>query len=550
MIIAIVVAALSVVLGASIALAPKIGSKASGFVRTFALIAAIVVVASDLLPEAIAGLGAVAVAVMIAALVVPSWIEGLIERRVGHDHAHGAERPPFAMELGYAGLVLHHIGDGVALYTYGATPRAKVDVVVALAAHTVPVIAVMVLQFAAVSGKRAALVRAGGLFAAVVVGFSAAGTIAAPLIESAWPWVSAIVAGLLLHVIAHDLEVDAPQSAAARSLDLFAAVLGVLIPILASDRAASAPASRMLDWLLECAPPALAGLLASALIPGLAQSMWSKRSRGPLDGLLRALLEPSSPRTATERARSMLESGASPTAVAAFLFAAPGLGMETILLGLRFLGPGIALARLLGTAVAAVSAALVLGPRATPAPTSSPYAEPTPPFRIVLRTFDDLCSSLGPWLFAGCFLAAALESGPSSNAPSNALLVPAAAVLALPLYLHPGALAPAAQPLLPSALGPIVAALIVGPLSGLRAITVLSSTGRPRARAVAVLVMLAVGGLAGLAASWLGPSSWPAPPGKTHGIASLICAWFLALIALRSIWERGARRWIAGLTGK
>src|SRR5262249_21197707 len=149
-----------------LALLPRISSGAIGRVRTFALVAAICVVATHLFPEAVRALGSVAIAVFLLGIVVPAWAERALERFFGA-HAHGDQQGHahggIALEIGFFGLVLHHLGDGIALYTYAGS----FDVVLSLAAHTIPLIAVVVLQYSEYGRKRRGVVRASILLAAM-----------------------------------------------------------------------------------------------------------------------------------------------------------------------------------------------------------------------------------------------------------------------------------------------------------------------------------------------------------------------------------------------
>ncbi len=75
---------------------------------------------------------------------------------------------------------------------------------VAFAAHIVPVTAVMLLAIQELRGRGAALVRAAGLLAATLAGVIAVGVLGAGSDEPL-PWLSALLAGLLLHVVSHEL---------------------------------------------------------------------------------------------------------------------------------------------------------------------------------------------------------------------------------------------------------------------------------------------------------------------------------------------------------
>jgi zinc transporter ZupT len=76
-------------------------------------------------------------------------------------------------------------------------------VLLAFAAHIVPVTTVMVLAALAAKGRRAALYYAVGLGVAVATGVLLATAALTALSQGVEPWISAVVAGLLLHVVVH-----------------------------------------------------------------------------------------------------------------------------------------------------------------------------------------------------------------------------------------------------------------------------------------------------------------------------------------------------------
>jgi hypothetical protein len=82
------------------------------------------------------------------------------------------------------------------------TPTAALGVLLALAAHIVPVTTVMVLAFVSLRGRGSALFRAAGLAVATMAGVVAAELALDQGPKDVSPWVSALVAGLLLHLVA------------------------------------------------------------------------------------------------------------------------------------------------------------------------------------------------------------------------------------------------------------------------------------------------------------------------------------------------------------
>ncbi len=159
-----------------------------------------------------------AIAVVLAGVLLPGALETVLERK-----------QKLGLELSYGALVLHHLADGVALALY-----ADLSVVIALVAHTIPVIAVVVLRFAVERGRKHAIIRAALLGLAIAVGVGLGELVPAETVTEFTPWIGALVSGLLLHVITHDLHADPPETHRARSIDFLAAAGGIALPVFAS----------------------------------------------------------------------------------------------------------------------------------------------------------------------------------------------------------------------------------------------------------------------------------------------------------------------------
>ena len=263
------VAVLAVGFGLLLGLASDRASPGVGALRTAAFVAALAVALTHLLPEALAELGAPGVLLFAATAVVPGWMRLLTGASANHSGGSGHA----ALSAGYAGLVVHHVGDGLGLGAYSELPGgpfAHADVLLALAVHTVPLVAVVAMAFRAVGGTRAAFTRAAGLAAASVGGVVLSGAVPERLVHSLSAWIAAGVAGLLLHVVTHDLGRDLPATPAARVLDLAAAAVGVAASMVGGDPELAALRSelwRVLRELLGLAAPAvvLAWLIALLL---------------------------------------------------------------------------------------------------------------------------------------------------------------------------------------------------------------------------------------------------------------------------------------------
>jgi zinc transporter ZupT len=205
MLLPLTIAFVAVVLGAALAILPREGARIVKPIRLVALVAALVVIATHLVPEALEELGPRALIAFAAGIALP-WVLEALGGVVTQRRAAGAPSTPVAaLEISYAGLVVHRFGDGLsmgAIARSSDTPTAALSVLLALAAHIVPVTTVMVLAFVSLRGRSSALFRAAGLAVATMAGVVAAELALDQGPKDVSPWVSALVAGLLLHLVA------------------------------------------------------------------------------------------------------------------------------------------------------------------------------------------------------------------------------------------------------------------------------------------------------------------------------------------------------------
>lgn len=269
-----------------------------GPLRSFALAAALVVVVSHLVPEALSELGAPGLFVFTLSVAAPAWLRLV---RAEHDHSHGGHG---TLGAGYAGLLLHHVGDGLGLGAYTSLAGgalAHFSVLLALVMHTVPLVAVVTFAFRSVGGPRAALVRSAGLAIASVLGVLGSGLVPEELSHRLSAWIAAGVAGLLLHVVTHDLARDLPASAAGRAADWLGAALGVGVSVLgtvhehAEQLEHGAASATLLEVATLTAPALLVALVlvAFAGVPGGRLGRAAASAFGPargFDGLVLSAL--------------------------------------------------------------------------------------------------------------------------------------------------------------------------------------------------------------------------------------------------------------------
>lgn len=210
MLLPLVVAFLAVSLGAWLALGPREGTASVRPIRLIAIAAAVLVIVLHLLPEAFHELGMRAMLGFAAGVVIPTvteWVGAALSRRPGPKDGGALA----GLEIAYAGLVVHRFGDGLSMGAYSPVDHgvwAQAGVVLAIALHIVPVTTVMILAIVALRGRRAGFVRGALLALSTMAGVVVAGAVVAGgagKTEAVSPWISAFVAGILLHVVAHEM---------------------------------------------------------------------------------------------------------------------------------------------------------------------------------------------------------------------------------------------------------------------------------------------------------------------------------------------------------
>lgn len=253
----------AVVLGAVLGLG-RGSPRSLSMIRAAGLGSGCLAVFGQLLPEAAADLGYVSLVPFALALGASTFIErAFIHRGRGHDHGpahrdegeHGEANEGAAisatlvaagarasLELGFAALAAHQLVEGLAL---GAVVlespggAARIGLALALAAHTVPIVAMLALALRSTIGLGPTLMRLGGLVVISALGVaSAALPLSRELLLPHEGWVHAAVAGLLLHAVlhaasppalGHATEVARGRDYAVRALDAFGFVLGAAL---------------------------------------------------------------------------------------------------------------------------------------------------------------------------------------------------------------------------------------------------------------------------------------------------------------------------------
>lgn len=538
MLVPVAVAITSVAAGALLALLPGTAVRALGPVRTFALTASVTAVIVHLLPEALEAVGGFALVVFVGALLLPHLLHSVGEWMRRRAAAGAPGRPTLALEIAYAGLLVHQFADGIGLGTYGdaahtahgahAHHHVHADVLVAIAAHTVPVVAAVVLGMQAAYGRRSALTRAGVLALATCLGVVVTGLVPNESMARASGWIAAAAAGLLLHVVTHATPRVRPDFVS-RAVDFAGAACGVALALAGNQLLAPADGEAvrrglgvaLYELTLDSAPLLVIGFFCSALLEALNAS--GKRSS----------------------ARSSALSGAA-------------VGVETLLVSAGFLGWSFAALAWLGTVLVAVlghalGAPWTAGARAPGCRT--PAARLTPPLTgsKAMTLADALLERRGPWMVLGLLAAAFVESAaPHSLAGASAPALAATGCVVIAVLA--AASAPAAVVLgsvlvsqgLPAAL--LLLALLTGPQ------LVAAVAARKDTRHAPPVRALATGVLASVAVAAF---FWQVSGVRLHahdlGIAHAY-AWptylgttLLLVLLVQKIWRVGTASWLSEL---
>ncbi len=503
MLFALCIAVLAVAVGLLLGLAPAVSRRALGPLRTLALTSVLAVVGLHLLPEALGELGALGLLGFAAGLALPRWMSAFR----GHAGGHGSSQ--LGLSLGYWGLLVHHVGDGLALGAYSREDasggHAHTDVLLALVLHTVPFVAVVAAGYAAWSGTRSAIRRSAGLALASVVGVLGARLIPPLIVDAAQAWIAAGVSGLLLHGLSHDLARDLPKGLVLRGVDIAMAALGAALGVVGAQldaheegRAAGSAVLLLLESGVErLAVPLCLGLVFGAVL--------SARDAGP----------------ASRYAAAAEPSGGGPFSPEAFLIT------------LGWFGWYWALARDLLAAILRFPG--LNGALAAPVEGASALAPPESGLRGFVARLDARVDAIVAWALIGVVMAAVIRGAVPDAALAGRPWVAfgAALIFSLSVPVHAVAAPQLALALLDRGL-PAPAALIIAVLTPLAA----------RSKTPGHLLRVAlVAGVAALVADHLPRSLVP-----VDATVSWIAAGLLGVWTLRRVFLLGFRGFLAPLT--
>ncbi|MBK9261430.1 MAG: hypothetical protein IPM54_16695 [Polyangiaceae bacterium] len=201
-------------------------------IGTFATVAAAGVALLHLLPEAIFEGGLLALVPLVITLFVPV----MIERRARNSKA-SATGPLLA---GYVAVLVHQAGEGTAIASLARTSELHPMVIVAIAAHTVPLAMIVAIRAITTSADarrgavRAALALAGCALA-TVIGALSIEVIDLAVLEMIEPWLVAAVAGLLLHALLHGPKRAEDDDLRGRITDVVAGLVGLSVVVLSLE---------------------------------------------------------------------------------------------------------------------------------------------------------------------------------------------------------------------------------------------------------------------------------------------------------------------------
>ena len=567
----------SVVLGAGLGVLTRRRGRSMGALRTFAVGAVTTAVALQMLPEAIAGMGGGALLVFVAALIIPGVLAPLL-RRLG---SRGATRHAVGTELGFAGLVAHQIAEGVALGSFSTHEHAghgHEGLVLAVAAHTVPLTALLVAEALTHGSRRVATTRVALLTAATGLGFALADVLQSVLPHGLHAWLSAGVAGFLIHVLFHDPGSAGPRTARRRVLDMLALVAGGALPILAVGESGHAGdvthevTEAFVELSLETAPMLLLGLVLGAVLQVAGARIPSRFFTGGT--LLRQAVRgvavgaplPLCACGVLPVAESLRKRGAGAALVIAFLVATPELGPETLTLTMRFMGGPYAAVRIAAAIALALIAGLLFGKLAGGASTknvtsasgrSGVWQDPGVLRRLV-QHFDELLIHVAPWTFVGLWAAAfvqvSLPGGSLADLRAGGGDIWMVAVVAMPAYVCAASATPLAAVLLLKGVSPgaVLVGLLLGPATNVATVGVLRSAYGDRVAGLGVLGIVAACIGLGYGVNALDvPVSLPTQLDveHDHSVVPLLSVAVLVVCMAWQHWRWGLGPWLDILSG-
>lgn len=253
------VLAIAVALGGFAAAWRDHGRRVVPGIATFATVAAAGVALLHLLPEAIVEGGVFTLIPLFVTLFVPV----LLERR----SRNADTSPTGALIAGYIAVIIHQAGEGTAIAALARTNELRPTIIMAIAAHTVPLAMVVAIRAITTSSDaQRSVIRASlalmGCALATLVGALSVEEIDPAILAQTKPWLVAAVAGLLLHALFHDHQTKHhdEQDFRRRATDIVAGLLGLSVAVLSLEPDGWV---RLVSWPLRLA--LLAALIAAVI---------------------------------------------------------------------------------------------------------------------------------------------------------------------------------------------------------------------------------------------------------------------------------------------
>lgn len=476
----------------------------------FALVSVCGLATLHLLPEAVLHGGWVAIGLAILGMVGPV----MAQRWWGH-------RSLAALLVAFGVHVMIESAGLSGAAGLGEGPGLGVAVI----SHRVPLGLVLYGAVASHRGERAAMVMLVVIMGAMVTGFmagEAAHRLMAPVHHA---WLQALIAGSLMHVAwSHRHDGDSDHALEARPQThgwaAVGGVLGVMVVVLSLSGESShvhggdSPVA-LFDALealaVESAPALLlgyllAGWVGGALRPSTVEFLAERSSA--VRALLSGVPRPAHAVDVRTLYAAIIRRGASAWAALAFLVATPALGIDAVVLSLSLLGGVLTLLRVVGAVVVALVVAWLMARFGWVThhchidDDAMNVKWPQQAQRGLRFGFVTLFDRTMPWMLAGLAVAAVTEPLVEHgllNEVSNAIEVPVAALLSVPIYVC----TLGATPLVAIAvhkgvsLGAAVAFLLAGPATNREILRVVDRYHGRRATIVFVIAVLGCASLIG-----------------------------------------------------
>ena len=524
-----------------------------------------------LMPEAGAHLSWWALVLLGLGLVLPIAAEKLLEQ--------GGEslRIPVGALI-VALLLTHEVIESAALASKANEERVGIATLLVVVGHRLPLGLLLWGQTKRRFG------RVGSVVALLAVAsFTWFGPVLVPVEEGIFTAVlSALLAGGLLHLVlqhAPASEHTGPDERARHAASAAGAMLAVLffVPYLLAgggdhghEHAAEVAslADRLRDLVIESAPYLLVGVIAAASIEAFWPMTWTQRIRGG-SRLRQAVLGvavgapmPVCSCGVLPIYRSLMHKGVGASAALALLVSAPEIGVDSILLSWKMLGPEATLARVACALALALVIGLVVGRIADSAGRHGVehVHDPSRPRGAWAQLRHGLLETWGhlsPWILFGFVLTALAEPWIDADWARRTPAWVQVIVLSLagmPTYICAAAATPFAAMLLAKGFAPgaVIAFLLTGPATNL---TTFGALQRMHARKVAVAFVLTA--LAATCALGMGVDFFltgevrDAAPEEVHehGALAYASAVVLGLLTLWILFRGGPRAFLGQLWG-